>query len=209
MLEELHIAKRVHALPEAVMAEGDELALLCQPFERLLLKDDFVALDVVQDLRLKDEVTSIDPPFGDLGLFGESRHSVPVQLKTSKPRWWADGSHRCQTPMGFVESHQIRDVNVSHPVTVGHHEGFGSHIPRQPLESTSGLRLITGVDEMDDPVLGLPILNNRSPVRQVHGDTASHLSVVKKVSFGGLTLVSEGNDKLSEAKRAVGFHDMP
>src|SRR5947209_7812384 len=52
----------VHSVPEALVLVRDELLVLGQALERLALKDRVVVRDVVEDGRLGDEISAVDPP---------------------------------------------------------------------------------------------------------------------------------------------------
>src|SRR5262245_27773513 len=62
VVEDALIRERVHALPEAGRAVGDELALGDEPLE-WLLHELLAWLDVVEDLALEREETAVDPEF--------------------------------------------------------------------------------------------------------------------------------------------------
>src|SRR5688572_7522650 len=61
-LEQTPVAQRVHALPEPVVPVGHQLAVAGESFHGFALPGGFVAVDVVEDLRLEHEERAVDPP---------------------------------------------------------------------------------------------------------------------------------------------------
>ena len=53
LVERTHIAKGIHAVPEAVVFEAHELPVAGQASERFLLKWHVVALNVLRDARIQ------------------------------------------------------------------------------------------------------------------------------------------------------------
>src|SRR5258706_3814531 len=60
LLEDVLIRERVHALPEAVMMVGDEVALAGEVLQRLLFEGRLVAVNVVAHLGLENEEPAIN-----------------------------------------------------------------------------------------------------------------------------------------------------
>src|SRR2546421_5007410 len=65
------VAQSVHALPEAAVAIGGELAVGGQPLHRVGLQATAVTAQVVEDFRLEHEEAAVDPALPDLRLLGE------------------------------------------------------------------------------------------------------------------------------------------
>src|SRR3712207_9130358 len=86
LLQQNLVPDGVHALPEAVVAVGHQLAVARQVLQRLLLELGAVALYVVEDLRLADEEGAVDPPFAGLRLFVEHCDRVATHLQVPEPR---------------------------------------------------------------------------------------------------------------------------
>src|SRR5579859_283623 len=69
--QDLLLANRIHALPEAGVPIGHELAFAGQALEGLLLEVRTVTVDEVEDLGLEHKECSVDPAFLGLRLFRE------------------------------------------------------------------------------------------------------------------------------------------
>src|SRR5438477_544670 len=85
VLEQAHVAKRVHALPEALVLVGRKLPLLGQSLERLALKERAVPIDESRDLGLEHEEAAVDPALADLRLLGEMADQVGGELQAAEP----------------------------------------------------------------------------------------------------------------------------
>src|SRR6202042_2095807 len=64
IVQELDLAHGIHALPEPGVVIDAELALRGQSSERRLLEHRGIAVEVVEDLAVKDEEASVDPAAG-------------------------------------------------------------------------------------------------------------------------------------------------
>ena len=73
------VAEGVHALPEAVVPVGHQLAFAASRSSGSALEAVVVAGDVVEDPRLEDEEAAVDPALADLRLLGELDDPVAVE----------------------------------------------------------------------------------------------------------------------------------
>src|SRR3954470_10927969 len=82
VVEEQGVLVRVHALPEALVPVGAQLALAGELLERLALED-AVRPDVLQGPRLEAEEPAVDPVL-EAGLLAEPAHAA-VALELGDP----------------------------------------------------------------------------------------------------------------------------
>src|SRR6188508_3143426 len=104
------------------MSKRHQLALGSESLQRLALKGDLIAVDVVQHGPLKDEEPTVDPTRFGLWFLRESSHLVAVQLHCAESGRRSDRCHGRQATVALVEAHKLVDVDVSHAVAVGNHE---------------------------------------------------------------------------------------
>src|SRR3954451_4704367 len=112
------VAKGVHALPEALVTEGGQLAGVRQALERRLGPVD-VAGDVVEDARLEHEESAVDPALDHARLLVEAFDHVAFHLEPTEAGGRVDGGDGGEPTMGFVELHEVGDVDVGDAVAVG------------------------------------------------------------------------------------------
>ena len=193
------------------MAEGDQLAVLGQPLQRLALPDRLVAVDVVEHLRLEHEEAAVDPALADLRLLGELGDAVAVEDEPAEARRRPHGGHRRQLAVGAVERDELGDVDVGDAVAVGEHERLVAASQRlEPLDAPARLRLDAGVDEVDPPVSRARRRGTSTcPAADVDREVVAQVVVVEEVVLDDLGPVAERDDELVEAVARVDLHDVP
>src|SRR5262249_25877179 len=117
--QQLHVAERVHALPEAVVLPGGQLAGGRQAFQWVALEDRLITPYVNGDARLEDEEAAVDPALTELRFLDELRHQVTGEGHAAEPRRRADGGHGREPAVGAMKGEQPADVHVAHTVPVG------------------------------------------------------------------------------------------
>ena len=75
------------------MPEGQQLAVLGEPLQRLALQDSVVVGYVVEYRWLEHEEAAVDPSLVGLRLLGKTGHGIPIQSKPAKARRGAHGSN--------------------------------------------------------------------------------------------------------------------
>src|SRR6185437_15849817 len=111
-LEAHLVTHGVHALPEAVVLVGHELAVARQAFQRLALEQRGIAVDVIEDARLENEEGAVDPCLTRERLLVEARHAVAVELQAAEARRRAHGGYRCDAAVAAVELQKVCQVDV-------------------------------------------------------------------------------------------------
>jgi len=92
------------------MTIGHELAISGEPFEWLLLPMRVVAIDVVEDPRLKHEECSVDPSFFGLWLFRELDDLISHHLQVSETSGGPNCRERCQLSVSTMKRQQFMDI---------------------------------------------------------------------------------------------------
>src|SRR5262245_5441958 len=84
-LEKSSIAHGVHALPELVVLEGDQLPLLRGGLQWFALKPRLITRNEIQDSRLEHEEAAVDPARLGLRLLSELCDQVAIEMHVTKP----------------------------------------------------------------------------------------------------------------------------
>ncbi len=106
ILEHVLFLQRIHARPEAEMAECHQLAVAREPFDRLTLPDGVVAVDVVEHAWIEREEAAVNPAFAVLGLLLEGGDLVAVESDTAEAGGRPHRGDRRQPPVPLVEIDQ-------------------------------------------------------------------------------------------------------
>src|SRR5512143_40683 len=85
-LEQTKLTDRVHALPEVLVAVSHELSITCEALEPIALEHGLITVDVLQDTRLEDHESTVDPSLADLRFFGELLDAVAVEDEPTEAR---------------------------------------------------------------------------------------------------------------------------
>ena len=178
----------VHAVPEALVPVGAQLAVGRQSLERLALED-AVVVQIVEDGGLEAEEASVDPAL-DLRFLVETTHEAAVvELGDAELELWADDCHRRQTSCLAVHARECRQIDVRDTVRIGDGEGSLADPFASCVDTAAGRGVETRVDAADlDPI---------GPWARL--DPAPNL----------LTLVSSEQQKAREALCAVDRDHVP
>src|ERR1017187_5501613 len=211
VVEILVFAVGVHAVEEAVMAVGHELAFVGQPFERFALHDAVVIAEVLEELSLESEVAGAHPSIG-LGLFGKSPHAALLrQIEHAEAGNWRNAGHRSDLAVAFVKVQQAADIDVAQTVAIGEQEGVAVYILLNLGEASAGLAIQAGIGQGHAEslfgVMAMAADLRTSP--QVHGEVVIHGLIVEEVLFDGVSFVAQAQDELAEAVVGVDLHDVP
>ena len=74
-------------------------------FDRVAFPDGVIAVDVVEDAAVEEEIPTVDPALAGLRFFVEGGNAVAVKGDAAKTRWRADGRDRRQLAVGLMERH--------------------------------------------------------------------------------------------------------
>lgn len=186
----------------------DELAVGGQLLHRFPSPVD-VAGDVVEDLRLQDEVTTVDPALGHLRFLVESFDERAVQAELPEPSTWVNCCDGGQPLAASVELDECRQIDVGNTVTVGHHERRVTEVVAHLEQATSSLTVQPRIDDGHLPGLCLGSMMLDRARGEVDRDVVDTLDCLCEVSLDDLALVPGADDELVEAVMAVVLHDVP
>src|SRR6185295_12202246 len=138
----------VHAVPEALVAEGPQLAVGSESLQRLALEH-AALVEMVEHSRLEAEEAAVDPVLAARlldealdGVAGADACDAPLQLRPH----YRDGGGRA---VRGVEIEQRVEVDVGDPVGIGRAEGFAVEPSAQPRKPPASRRVPAGVDAGD------------------------------------------------------------
>ena len=98
IVEQLLLSQRIHALPEALVLVGHELAFRRQAGHRAIIPLRVVIFDVVENLRLEDEECAIDPALRRLGVPRKLDDKLALDLEVPEARDWMNRRQRGELP---------------------------------------------------------------------------------------------------------------
>ena len=168
-----------------------------------------VTRDVVEDAGLEHEETAVDPALRHLGLLLELGDHRPLDVQLAEAGRRVDGRDRGQLPVAPVELDEVVEVDVGHPVAVGHEERVVTDVLANPVEPTGRLRRLPGVDQRDSPVVACGLQHLHAVRGEVDGQVRRHGQRVGEVLLDVLALVAEADDEVAEPVVRVVLHDVP
>src|SRR6056297_4246676 len=194
------------------MAIGHEFSIASESFEGLVLPDRTVTLDIVEDFRLQNEESAVNPPFPQLGFLSKAQHLprlIVRHVDVAVPSGGAYNRHRSNLAVGAVEREQVINVDVCNAVAPREHERLIADVRLQAFDASARLRRDARVDEFNPPVWALAPVGFQMARGDVHGHVGAVRAVVDHVFLDNLALVSERNDEVFEPKVPIDLHDVP
>src|SRR5262245_53136146 len=208
-LQQADVAKRVHALPEALVTMGNQLSIRGQPFQRLAFPVGRVALDEFQHRGFQDKEAAVDPALARLRLLIEFHDAIAVEHEPAVASGRAHGSDRRQTLVLAMELQQLPDIDVADAVTVSQHERFAADEARQALQPAAGHGRQASIHEVDDPILVARLVPQQVSGTQAHGKVGMDAGIVCKVPLDHVALVAKSDNELAHAVMREMLHDVP
>ena len=151
-LEELHVAKGVHALPESRVHVGRHLSFAGEPFEWPFFPNRHIAIDVLENLSREYEVAGIDPSAISTWLLFEMRNAGLIHRDPPEPAGGLSHRDRRQRSLLTMKADELPNIDIGYPVTVRQTEFVVvAEIRRGALDPASCHRLRTGVNQGDLP----------------------------------------------------------
>src|SRR5918992_2352892 len=148
VVQEDRVLVGVHAVPEAAVLEGAELAVGRETLERVALQH-VVRADVVERAGLKAEEAAVDPALV-AGLLREAAHvAVAVQLGHAELELGLDDGHGRERPVAVVIGEQGGEVDIGHAVGVGRAEALAVEAVRHAGDPSPGRGVLAGLDALD------------------------------------------------------------
>src|ERR1700674_4876933 len=153
------IAQGVHWLPEAAMMEGAQLIGLGELLQGILLEWSRVARNIFAHLGREYEEATIDPLAVARGLLLEIKNRIVPHHQRTEASGGLHCGQRCKSAMLLVEFDAAGDIDIGHPVAIGHTEGFlVPYVPQNTLDAPPGLGLAAGIDERNPPRLATVLM---------------------------------------------------
>src|SRR6476620_10037242 len=121
-IEDDFVPQGVHSVPKSVVLVGGEFAISGEAFQWCAFKDCGIIIDVVQNRRLGDEVSAIDPAAVVGWLFSEARPAV-LDAEPAVAGGRLNGGDSGDRPGVLMECDYLPDVQVGHAITVCEAEG--------------------------------------------------------------------------------------
>src|SRR5262249_780303 len=137
--KQAHVTQRIHALPESIISEGNQLSISGQPFHRFTLKDSFIIIDVVGDLRFEHKEAPVDPSLPNLWFLGKRLHGIAFELDFAIPRGRSYSRDRGQPTMAPMKLEEFRDIDVRNPIAIRQHKRFLTDEFGDALDPAAGL----------------------------------------------------------------------
>src|SRR5262245_3230465 len=210
ILQQALVAQRIHALPEAFVLVGAQLAVFRESLQRLILEPYSVSRDELEDFRLQNEESAVDPARLGLRLLHEFGDRVAIEPEVAKT---GRGAHRCEGApfsVALVKGEQPVDVHVGNTVAVGEHESGVADQVLDALHAAGGGGVQAGVDQIDGPVAPVPVAVPHDVAgAEVYGQVAAQPRVLHDVALDVLALVTQADHELLQPVSGVILHDVP
>ncbi len=193
-----------------MVKEGPHLSLRRQAFDRFPLEHPGVVVNLLEDSRREDEKSSVDPAALAFGFLLKSIHIDSVQPQRPEARRWLNGGERYLLAVGAMKGNAGGDVDIAHPVAVGHAESlFTSQVVCHLLEPAGGPRMIAGVHQRHIPRLGHALMHFHPVVAEVEGHIRHVQEVVGEILLDHVPLVAAANDEVVNAVLGIDLQDVP
>ena len=205
-------AHGVHALPEALVLVGHELAILRGALQRRLFQDGIIAVDIVEELRLADHEPDVDEvavalrflaKFADAALVVNIEHAEALTGVIGR-----DGDKLAVRPM---EREQLLEIHVGNAVAVSKHERLIADVLLHALHTAAGHGVEAGIHHRNAPRLGMVLVDNHLvfAVGEVICNVGGVQEIIRKILLDHMLLIPGADHKIVEAVITVELHDMP
>lgn len=197
-------------MPEAIVLEGEQLALSSKIHQRLPFKTSRVAVDEINAGGGEHKKSTVDEASITAWLFGETGYDAALPLDRAVATGRSHRSDRRFAAMGAVEGDFGRHVNVCEAVAIGKAESrlilnMGSHA----LQPASGERFLAGVNKCDFPRLGFALMDLHAVCAHVDRHIGHVEEVVRKVFLDHISFVAAADHELIHAVSGINLHDVP
>ena len=82
--QDIFLFQRVHTGPEAIVLIPHQFPILGHVFDRIAFPDGVIAVDVVEDTAVEEEIPAVDPTLAGLRLFVEGGNAVAIKGDAAK-----------------------------------------------------------------------------------------------------------------------------
>ena len=108
-----------------------------------------------------------------------------------------------------MKSRQIRQVQVAHPISAGHHKRAVAQPWLRAFHTSSGVGVQPGVHRVNDPLLTLLTVSLHGTAADNNRHAGVQRIVVQELGVDDLAVVSQRNEGLFVAVVSVVLQDMP
>ena len=102
--------------------------------------------------------------------------------------------------MTTMKSQQRIQVNVGNAITIGQHAGLVANKRLHALDSSTGHRSITGINQGHFPVNRVNLVRFHITRGKINSKVGIERTVIKKILLDNLGLVTQGHIKILVAK---------
>ena len=207
-------ARRVHALPESLVATRREVAVGHDFVDRRGFEKTVFPVEVAREEgAIDDHESAIDEAAGPGRFFLKSRYQIAIEFQFAEAPLRMDGGNRQQLAGSAVKIEQRGDIDVRHAVAVGQKEFavFGGEIARGAPHPAAGHGFDAGVGQRHLPVgfEGFAVIDDAALLAQLHGDVGRAGVKIEEIVDELLALVAEAENEAGDAECGVSAHDVP
>ena len=98
------------------------MSIAGQTLQRLLLPMGAIAVDVIENFRLKDEECAVDPTLFGLRLFGKLDNLVSLHFEVAKAGCRPHRGKRRQSAVPAMKRQQFMKIEIGDSIPPGQHE---------------------------------------------------------------------------------------
>src|SRR5690348_3457622 len=156
----MHVAQRVHRLPESAVLERLQLAIRRQPHERVRFPAGLAVHDIVQNFWRQHEKTPVYPAAIALRLLDKLSYEIAFDPEAAVATRRLHRRHRCRRAVAAMKFQESADIDVCDTVAIGKAEQF--FLPdmlRNSLKPATRIRVIASVDQRHPPRLNQPLMH--------------------------------------------------
>src|SRR5665213_3576527 len=103
--------------------KSQQLPITGKRLQRCALEHRGVVADVVEHCGFEYKESAADPTLSHLGLLGEGRHEIILDIEIAEACGRANGSNGSHAAVRAVKSEQCADIHIRYSIAVGEHEG--------------------------------------------------------------------------------------
>jgi ABC-type glucose/galactose transport system permease subunit len=111
--------------------------------------------------------------------------------------------------LGLVKLDQGADIDIADSVTIGEAKSFMAEIVLYPLNSSTGHRIFTGMNQCHFPWLGFIVMDVSLVVFEVEGYIRQMQGVIGKILLYDMPFISQADNEIIYTRIGINFHDVP
>ena len=192
------------------MMIGHQIPGSCEFFERCALPGCGVAVDEIDDGRVKHEKAAVDQGLISRGLFDEPLHLIFVDLQCAIAPRRCDGGYCGAAAMAFVKCHQLANVDIRQAVAVSETKWLiGGQIAGNAAQAPARHRGLASVDKRNLPSFCRGIVIGGFVVTNIERDVRIVQKEVGKIFLDHIAAIAEANYELVDAMLGINLHYVP